>query len=625
MKKCAKRILSVILCITMLCCIVPLFATTASAATGYDRGYTGSMAGDGKIYAHGLDLSAWQEDTINFYDIKAAGYGYVILRCGTTKGKDTYFEKYYTQAKAAGLDVGTYYYSYAVTAAEALTDANNTLSWIAGKKFEYPVYFDFENSTQSGLAKSLCADICYTYMDKLKESGYLVGMYSMASWLKQSWIKDYGLYYKYEGWVAHYLYADYDGGYETYTPTYSTMFGMYQYTSSHSFTVNGRTYSVLDANVCYKDYPTIVKTYGFNGYESGKWESDSNGWRYSDGGSYVTGWQNIDGEDYYFDSNNYMHTGWLSYDGKWYYFNPSNGIMQRGWIYIDKNWYYTNSSGVMQTGWIQPVAGEAWYYLYENGAMATGWILDGETTYYLNPYSGAMLTGWQSIDGVWHEFSPWGVYYHNTSVDLGNTFVAKISSNMNSAKLVSLSNNNVVINSDNGGADQLWKFERQKDGSYKITNLSTAWCIDVQDGSNSRGANIQTWEDIGGNPQRWVLTDDAGDGNYTLRPLSGINQDNVMDVENADDSDGNNIVISIENGGSNQKFEIEKVEMGDADINGTVNVKDVTRIQKILAGSYESANTDMIADVNGNGKLDVRDATYVQMYISEVIDSFPIS
>ena len=43
---------------------------------------------------------------------------------------------------------------------------------------------------------------------------------------------------------------------------YPSTYGMYQYTSSNY--VNG--VGPLDTNVCYKDYPSIVKTYHFNGY-----------------------------------------------------------------------------------------------------------------------------------------------------------------------------------------------------------------------------------------------------------------------------------------------------------------------------------------------------------------------
>ena len=54
------RAISGLLCAAMLLCMVPAMAQPARAATGYDRGYTGAMAGDGKIYTHGLDVSAWQ-------------------------------------------------------------------------------------------------------------------------------------------------------------------------------------------------------------------------------------------------------------------------------------------------------------------------------------------------------------------------------------------------------------------------------------------------------------------------------------------------------------------------------------------------------------------------------------
>ena len=170
----------------ILICLLPSFTLPVRAATGYDRGYVGGMAGDGRIYAHGLDVSSWQGSSLDFQNIKNAGYSYVILRVGTSQGKDTCFETFYTNAKAAGLNVGAYYYSYATTTAEASTDAANALSWLGSKQFEYPIYFDYEDSSQSGISGQLSSEICYTFMDKLKAAGYLVGMYSMASWIEQS-------------------------------------------------------------------------------------------------------------------------------------------------------------------------------------------------------------------------------------------------------------------------------------------------------------------------------------------------------------------------------------------------------------------------------------------------------
>ena len=70
--------------------------TVTSGTNGYERGYKGGMAGTGQYVAFGLDVSSWQGADLNFNRIKNAGYDYVILRAGTTNGKDTCFETYYT-------------------------------------------------------------------------------------------------------------------------------------------------------------------------------------------------------------------------------------------------------------------------------------------------------------------------------------------------------------------------------------------------------------------------------------------------------------------------------------------------------------------------------------------------
>lgn len=68
------RAVSGLLCAAMILCMMPVLAAPVGAETGYDRGYTGAMAGDGKIYAHGLDVSAWQETGLNFQNFANAGY-----------------------------------------------------------------------------------------------------------------------------------------------------------------------------------------------------------------------------------------------------------------------------------------------------------------------------------------------------------------------------------------------------------------------------------------------------------------------------------------------------------------------------------------------------------------------
>ena len=73
-KQAIKRLICAALCFAMLAGFIPL----AAAETGYDRGFDGGMAGTGNIYAHGLDVSAWQESGLNFQNFANAGYDFVM-------------------------------------------------------------------------------------------------------------------------------------------------------------------------------------------------------------------------------------------------------------------------------------------------------------------------------------------------------------------------------------------------------------------------------------------------------------------------------------------------------------------------------------------------------------------
>lgn len=60
------------------------------------------------------------------------------------------------------------------------------------------------------------------------------------------------------------------------------------------------------------------------------WNVDENGWYYlnEDKTLFISGWQNIDGYDYYFDENGYMTTGWKQIDGQYYYFKQDGQVQQ---------------------------------------------------------------------------------------------------------------------------------------------------------------------------------------------------------------------------------------------------------------------------------------------------------
>ena len=272
-----KRILSIILTLMTILSTFAIFGSfSASAETGYDRGYKQTMAGTGKVVAKGLDISEHQAG-INLQKIKDAGFDYVIIRAGVklnagSNRKDYNFEDFYAQARKVGLDVGTYYYSQAKNVNEAKEEAKCFLEYIKGKIFEYPVYLDFESGTvRDYLNKdsTRATEICYAFMDTMRDAGYLVGLYGYAGWFDDGyggWMasklnNDIGK--KYEFWMANYYNNSPDN---TKSTKYPTKYGMYQYSSD--LTINGWS-GRLDHNVCYKDYPAIVKQYGFNGYEAG--------------------------------------------------------------------------------------------------------------------------------------------------------------------------------------------------------------------------------------------------------------------------------------------------------------------------------------------------------------------
>lgn len=231
---------------------------TVSAA--YANGYEGGIAGDGTgIYAYGVDISAWQGSAVDFEKIAADGYTFVILRAGYAENEDDAFEENYKRAKAAGLNVGAYLYSYADTTEEALREAAAMKQWLKGKQLEYPVYYDLEDpETHGGLSKEVLTNIALAFLDEMAKDGWLVGLYSCKSWLENK-MDTAKICKTYECWMAHFVS---DGTYNIYD-RYDEVYGMWQYSPSGN--VDGVEGGV-DMNVAFKDYPAICRQFGFNGY-----------------------------------------------------------------------------------------------------------------------------------------------------------------------------------------------------------------------------------------------------------------------------------------------------------------------------------------------------------------------
>ncbi|MBR5305926.1 MAG: glycoside hydrolase family 25 protein [Oscillospiraceae bacterium] len=208
-----------------------------------------------------LDISKYQP-TVDYTKVAKEIDG-VILRIGLTywgqqnMGVDPYFEQHYKGFKAVGCPVGVYYYSAADSVAVAEKEAEFCLSLMNGKQFELPVYYDVENNERQGnLSKQALTNIVDAFCSKIEKQGYFVGYYSYTAWLQSKFDTAY-LSKKYTLWKA-----DYRTIYNT-----SIKCDMHQYTSSGK--VNGINGNV-DLSRCYKDFPSIIKNAGLNGYTKAK-------------------------------------------------------------------------------------------------------------------------------------------------------------------------------------------------------------------------------------------------------------------------------------------------------------------------------------------------------------------
>lgn len=206
----------------------------------------------------GIDVSKWQS-IIDFEQVKKSGIDFVIIKAGGSDAgiyKDKYFEVNYQKAKAAGLNVGAYYFvgKKFLTAADGRADADRFIKLLEGKQFEYPVYVDIE--TGSFHVRKQFTDATIAFCERMEEAGYFCGIYAsdisgFHDMLENDRLK------KFTHWVARY------GS----KPSYVTAFDMWQYTSKG--VVDG-ILKYVDCNYCYVDFPKTIKGKGFNGFKKPK-------------------------------------------------------------------------------------------------------------------------------------------------------------------------------------------------------------------------------------------------------------------------------------------------------------------------------------------------------------------
>ena len=219
------------------------------------------------IKVWGIDVSKYNHP-IDWKKVKNAGVKFAILRVGfaSTSNRhnlylDPYFEEFYRGAKEVGMPVGVYFYSRCNSIQTARREAEFILNAIKGKQFEYPIWLDVEDiTTLNSTSRSALTRAVVTCLEEIKKAGYYVGIYS-GKYILRDKLDDEDLK-QYDHWIAQYATRS------TYT-TYKI--SMWQFGGEVNFLTSkkipGIGSNVADQNYCYKDYPTIIKSSGLNGFE----------------------------------------------------------------------------------------------------------------------------------------------------------------------------------------------------------------------------------------------------------------------------------------------------------------------------------------------------------------------
>lgn len=142
-------------------------------------------------------------------------------------------------------------------------------------------------------------------------------------------------------------------------------------------------------------------------------------------------------------------------------------------------------------------------------------------------------------------------YDEYSLADVGTDFCAYIINTEAWKHITNESNNNVIMHNENGYAEQIWRFTKNADGSYKIINCKTGCALD-RGGSDN---NVYVSPDCGNDYQSWYIYGESGA--YFFKPR---NSDNVMDISGGSVEDGANVGMFEWNGTTAQKFQIWKLD-----------------------------------------------------------------
>lgn len=180
-----------------------------------------------KVSYVGVDISKSQ-GYIDFVKVKKAGIDFCMIRLGARgygSGQlimDDYFAENIKRATDAGLDVGVYFFSQAISEAEAMEEANMVIGQLNARRLAYPVVFDMELITNDSartdsLTREQRTSITKAFLDTVAMAGYKTAIYGNKEWLINE--IDLAQLTEYDVWLSQ----------QEDIPDYPYRFSMWQY------------------------------------------------------------------------------------------------------------------------------------------------------------------------------------------------------------------------------------------------------------------------------------------------------------------------------------------------------------------------------------------------------------
>ena len=183
--------------------------------------------------------------------VAKSGIKVAILRVHQRYGVDSSFEHNYKGCKQNGILAGAYKYSYALTPAQAVEEAENVIEVLNGRGLDFPVFYDLEWKQQRSVGKQAIENIAVSFLTRMKKAGYKVGIYCNMDWYQNiltTKLKSYDL------WLARYPAND-NGTMQTRLKPTAGIGWQY----SESGKVAGINAKDVDMDVFYTDYRTDQK------------------------------------------------------------------------------------------------------------------------------------------------------------------------------------------------------------------------------------------------------------------------------------------------------------------------------------------------------------------------------